>query len=439
MDIKEYINKNYDGANDWFVDECNSIYHQQRVNKVLDIKQYLAGQHKILNRQIEYYNGRQFYPRTIVLQYAKTLINFSVSYLLKNPATLTGDEDTVKEFKEVYKRGKYNRIDFDILDKMIKYGSVYEYVYIDSNSKDIKSKLIPAEDSYPIYNENNEMVAFIEHWTTSDNISYYVVYYPDTVEKWNNAGGNLNLEGVYNNPSGLPIVYKTQNELDSTEGRSDLEDWINIIDNLEDLISKYTDAVYKFVCNPLPVIVGQKLAINEKTGEGAVSQHVVGHGINLDDGSNFFFANSQLDYQSFEQLFKILKQALLDISCTPAISMNSQDVSNLSEVSIRLLFSLADIKAGLNERYLKEGFEQRFEVISRLLKLKGIQVDDNNIGVVFEYARPMNETDIINNLKTLAEMNSISLQTILEHSPFVNDVSQEMERIKDKVGQFGRD
>lgn len=430
MNIQEYINNQYDGKQDWFVEECNTVYHSQRVNEIIDIKQYLNGEHKILNRPVEYYNGMKFYPKSVLLNYAKTILNFSTSYLLKNPITLTGDEDIVKEYKKVYKKGKYDRVDFDILDKMVKYGSVYEYIYLDDGV--IKSKLIPAEDSYPVYNENNEMISFIEHWTTVDNISYYVVYYGDKVEKWNNAGNSLNLEGVYNNLSGLPVVYKNQNELDDTTGRSDLEDWINIIDSMEDLISKYTDSLYRFI-NPIPVVVGQKLAIGQN-GEGAVSEHIVGQGLNLDDGSDFKYVSGQMDYKSFELLYKTLKQALLDVSCTPAVSMNSQDVSNLSEVSIKLLFSLADIKAGMNERYLREGMEQRFNKIAELLKLNGINVDADEIDVVFEYARPQNETDVINNLKTLNEIGSISLESTLSNSPYIYDVGQELERL-DKNGK----
>lgn len=425
MTIHDYINIKYNGRQNWFVDEVSSFYNQSRISRVLDIKEYLTGKHKILNRAVETWNGREFYPRTIILQYAKTILNFETSYLLKNPVTLTGDESTVNEFKEVYKHGKYNRIDFDLLDAMCKYGQVFEYVYLDGGV--IKSRIINAEDGYSVINEFNEMIAFIEFWTTDDGISYYIIYYPDIVEKWSDEGGELKLIGVYDNLSGLPIVYKNRNEMDNTTGRSDLEDWINIIDHMEDLISKYTDSIYKFI-NPLPVVIGQKLAIG-KNGEGGVSQHLVGNGLNLDDGSDFKFASGQLDYRSFESVYKMLKQALLDVSCTPAVSLNNQDVSNLSEVSIKLLFSLADIKAGLNERYMREGFEKRFKQIGKLLAMQGREVNADNIDVVFQYARPQNEKDIIDNLKVLNDMSSISLQTILENSPFVNDVAQELDRL----------
>ncbi|WP_003545409.1 phage portal protein [Desulfotomaculum nigrificans] len=425
MNLQEYINLVHDGKQDWFVSEVNSYYHMNRINKIIDIKEYLSGSHKILNRPAETWNGKTFEPRRIVLQYAKTVLNFSVSYLLKNPVTITGNEKDVKIMKDIYKQGKFNRIDLDIMDKMVKYGACYEYLFINKDGK-IKSKIIAPEDSYPIYDEQGNMIAFIEHYTTDYNVSYYNIFTEDKVYKWNDAGGDLNFLGEFNNPSGLPCVYKNLNELDNTEGRSDLEDFINIIDNMEDLISKYTDSIYKFL-NPIPVVIGQKL--NIKDGKGEIPTNLVGIGLNLDDGSDMKFVHGQLDFESFESVWKVLKQALLDISCAPAVSMNNQDVSNLSEVSIKLLFSLADIKAGLNERYIREGFEQRFKKIEKLLQLQGIEINSDNIDVVFQYARPLNETDIINNIKTMKELGIMSLQTAIENSPMIYDTANEMERL----------
>lgn len=424
MNLQEYISVVHDGKQDWFVSECNSYYHQNRINKIIDIKEYLSGSHAILNRPAEQWNGKTFEPRRIVLQYAKTVLNFSTSYLLKNPVTLTGEESDVKVMKQVYKHGKFNRIDLDIMDKMVKYGVVYEYLFIDNGK--IKSKLINPEDSYPIYNEQGQMIGFIEHFTTDYNVSYYNIFTDSTVQKWSDDGGDLNFLGEFNNPTGLPCVYKNLNEMDNTTGRSDLEDFINIIDNMEDLLSKYTDGIYKFLA-PIPVIVGQKL--NVKDGKGEIPTNLVGIGLNLDDGSDMKFVHGQLDFESFESVWKVLKQSLLDISNTPAVSMNNTDISNLSEVSIKLLFSLADIKAGLNERYIREGFEQRFDRIEKLLRLQGIELDLDDLDVVFQYARPLNETDIISNIKTLKELGVMSLQSAVENAPMIWDVGSEMERL----------
>ena len=436
MNLQDYINKYYDGDSKWFVQFTSEYGNWQRISNIINIKEYLNGKHAILNRGVEMWNGKEFHPRTIVLNYAKTILNFSTSYLLKNPVTISGDEESVSIMKKVYKKANYNKTDWDILDKVCKYGSIAEYVYIDKNGE-IQSKLINPEDSFPVYNDENEYVGFIEHYTSINGISYWNVFDEDTVKKYDDFGGEILFRGEFNNPSGLPIIYKNKNEMDETVGRSDLEDYVNIIDNLEDLISKYTDSIYKFV-NPIPVVVGQKLGIG-KSGEGAIPATLVGSGINLDDGGSFGFANGQLDYKSFESVWKILYNSLLQISSVPAVSMGVQDVSNLSEVSIKLMFSLADLRAGMNEMYMREGMEFRFKAIESLLKAKGVVINSDALDVVFEYSRPMNRTDIINDLETLREMGAISLQSTLEQCPMIYDVATELDRIKAEGSNVGSD
>ncbi|MED4567952.1 phage portal protein [Brevibacillus agri] len=434
MSIERYILEQHGGNPEWFVEECNSAINMQRVNKILDIKEYLSGNHAILQAPSYMYNGKEFKPRKIVLQYAKNVLNFSTSYLLSHPVTLTGQDSIVKEFKQVYKKGKYDRVDFDVLDKITKYGFVAEYVYLDEN-KDIRSKLINPADSYPIFDDENNYIAFIEHYTTSDNVSYYIVYYPDKVQKYWTKDGQLKLAGEYGNLSGLPIVYKNQNELDSTTGRSDLEDIVTIIDSMEELLSKFADSFHKHH-NPIPVVIGQQLK-----GEG-INPNVVGTGIVLDDGSDFKMVSNQLDYRSFETIYKTLMTTLLDISSVPGVSMGKVDISNLSEVSIKLLFSLADIKASMNEKYMRDGMEQRFDKIRKLLELKGIRISDDafdSLGIVFQYARPQSAKEVIDNLKVLSDMGAISIESILERSPYTNDVVQELERLRDnQMGNIKR-
>ncbi|WP_339171198.1 phage portal protein [Anoxybacillus sp. FSL W8-1294] len=424
MNLQQYIKEYHEGRSDWFIEEVQSVSNQQRVMNVLNLKEYLNGSHKILQKQPYIYNGKEFHPRKIILQYAKTLLNFQVSFLLQNPVTMTGKERIVKEYQKVNKQGKYDRLNYRILDKMLKYGQVFEYVYLDKNT--IKSKLIDASEGYPIWNHENEMIAFIQAYMV-DGIDYYVVYSEDTVETYNNKGGQLRLTGRYANLSGLPIVFKTVNEVDESTGRSELEDWISILDNMEDLISKYMDTFYKFM-DPIAVSIGQQL-------KGELPNDFVGKGINLDDGGEFRLESNKTDYQTFQTLYKTLLQALLDISQTPAVSLNKTDISNLSEVSIKLLFQLAEIKASINEQYMREGIEQRFERIRKLLEYKGVTFTDeefNSLGMVFQYALPSSNKEIIENMKALREIGGLSIQTMIEKNPYVNDVQQELMRLKEE-------
>ncbi len=424
MKLAEYIVDKHSNKQTWFVDECNGFTAQQRVMDILSKKEYLSGNHKILQRSNEQFNGKEFVSRKIVLNYAKTMINFQSMYLLKNNVTLSGSEVVVKEYKRVYKKGKFHRQNENICDLVIKYGNCYEYLYFDDEI--IKSKLIKPEDGYPVFSDENEYIAFIEYYTV-DSVSYYYIYTNEVVEKWTDRGGELKLQGSYRNLSGLPIRYKSQNELDEQYGRSDLDDYVNIIDNMEDLISKATDSYYKYITG-IPVLKGQQLK-----GEG-LPVHVIGGGIAIDTDAEFDFKQNQFDFQAFESLYKTLMQALLDVSSMPAVSMNKTDISNLSEVSIKLLFSLAEIKAAMNERYMRDGIEERHEQIRKMLEYQGIAFDNEDydtLDTVFIFNTPANAKEIIENLKMLDEMGAISLQSILEKNTYTFDVVQEMERIRD--------
>ena len=176
MTLAEYIKQNYNNSPYWFEQECEQSWHRDRIDNILNIKEYLSGRHAILSRPDEVYNGRTFTTRKIVLQYAKTILNFQTSFLLGKPCTLSGDEKSIKEVKQVYKKSKYDDIDYKILDKLCKYGVVYEYLYFSEDNR-IKSKLINPEDGYPIYDDNklnvylqeNELNATVEYapiWPT---------------------------------------------------------------------------------------------------------------------------------------------------------------------------------------------------------------------------------------------------------------------------------
>ena len=425
MNLQQYIKEYHEGRSDWFIEEVQSVSNQQRVMNVLNLKDYLDGKHKILQKPNEKFAGKEYVPRKIVLNHALTLLNFQTSFLLQNPVTITGKERIVKEYQKVNRQGKYDRLNYRILDKMLKYGQVYEYVYLDKNT--IKSKLIDASEGYPIYNHDNEMIAFVQAYMV-DGIDYYVVYSDDVVETYNNKGGQLRMTGRYANLSGLPIVYKTTNEVNENEGKSELENWISILDSLEDLISKATDAYYKFITG-IPVVTGQQLK-----GEG-LPIDVIGVGLNLDDGATFEFVSNKFDSNAFDTLYETLLNALYTVAHLPAIAVGRTDISNVSTEAVRILYQLAMMKAGQNEQFMREGIEQRFEKIRKLLEYKGVTFSDDefdSLGLVFQYALPSNDREIIENMKALREIGGLSLQTTLEQNPYVHDVQQELIRLKEE-------
>jgi MarR-like DNA-binding transcriptional regulator SgrR of sgrS sRNA len=109
------------------------------------------------------------------------------------------------------------------------------------------------------------------------------------------------------------------------------------------------------------------------------------------------------------------------------------EVSNLSEVSIKLLYSLAQVKASMNAMYLLDGFKQRIDAMRKLLAYKGIEVN-GDIDIIFNINMPQSEKDIIENLKTLKEMNILSDETLLEHVPLNIDIASEKAKLQQRQG-----
>ena len=430
MNLERYVKLKYDNKPDWFVEEVASFENQGRLVDTYEIKEYLDGHHKILDRPNFKYNGQTIEPRRIVINLAKTILNFKTQYLLKNPVTMIGDEKMIDAFQKVNKLGRFDDKNEKILNRLLKYGQVYEYLFINRKGH-IDSKLINADEGTPVFNRNNEMIAFIEHYTF-DGITYWTLYTDDYVQEWSDEGGEVHLVESFVNVSGLPVLYMSEDESSSTKGRSELKDYMGILDNMEDVLSKYVDSMYKFM-NPIPVAIGQQL-------KDTLPQEIVGGGINLDDGADFKLVSNELDSNSFELVYKTLNQTLLDVSSTPAVSMNKTDISNLSEVSIKLLFSLADTSAGVYENYLINGFMDRYEKVAKLLSYKGVTVSDEQLITLdfkFIYNTPSNQTEILNNMKTQFEMNAISTETILENSPYIKDTVLELTRLNSERGEKG--
>ncbi|MNW31436.1 Phage portal protein, SPP1 Gp6-like [compost metagenome] len=421
MSLEEIIRDNGYSSN-WFVDYVDDARHQMRVYDIINKKEYLTGQHKINNRPPEMFNGKPFDPRRIVLNYGSRLIEYATSYLVGNQITYSGDPDVVAAIQGIYKNG-YANLDYDVVKNVYAYGNAYEYPYIKDGK--IRSKLIDPADSYPVVDDEGDYIAFVESYCIN-NITYWNVYYPDRVERYYNNGGCIRLRNTYNNASGLPVIYRNDNPIDNVFGRSDLDDYIGIIDNLEDLISKSTDGFYKHIVG-IPVVKGQRL-----TSEDALPSEIVGGGLNLDSDADFKFENNEFSHDAFKTIYSHLMMSLMDVSGTPSVSMGKVDVSNLSEISLKLLFSTANMKANQTERFIREGLQERLGKFKMLLELQGKKFTDeqwDSITITFSYGMPTSESDIIDNLKTLREIGGISLESVLKHNPYVSDVATEMDKI----------
>lgn len=422
--IEKYILDRYDGSDIWFEEEVRQAEHLNRISKVINNREYLSGKHRILTKEDAKWKGKEYVTTKLILQQAKTLLNFHSTYLLGKPLNLMGSKNKVKAYEKIYRDADYSTLDFNILDNVNKYVEIFEYIYWDTEEKTIKSKLIDSTDGFPIFSEDTgDYIAFIEHWTSNSNkVSYYNIYYKDRVEVWDNEGGELQLRDSKLNLTGLPIHWR------NSEGISMLEDLKPIFDEMEDMLSKMSDSIYCYSLNPIGVAIGQRI-------EGTIPSDAVGYALNLDAGE-FEFKNAEMDYNTIKLYLGTLQQQLNTIGHMPSVAMGNSNVANVSEVSLKLLYHLADIMAMLNEKWFRKGLKERFKKWDILLNRNNIIFDDSEyIDIEFNYSRPVNQAELLDNLKKQREMGAISIETIIEKSDLTRDKMQELERLKNEVSK----
>lgn len=419
MSLDYYIQKQYDGNKMWFMEEVNQGNHAARIAGVIANREYLAGRHKVLGREDSKYKGKELVTRKTILNYAKTVIRFHNTFLLGNAVALSSkDENAVKTYTDIYKLGMYETVDYEIIDRVNKFGDAYEVVYV--NNGLIKSKVLDSACCYPVYDDMGEYIAFIEHWTdVYTSISYYNVYYPNYVEMWSNEGGDEHLVSTTMSV-GLPIHYHNFSDIDYNFGLSLLTDIKPIMDELEDILSKLGDAIYVNTLNPMPVAIGQRI-------ESSIPADATGYVLNLDVG-DYKVVNTNIDHSTVKLYLDNLKQMLNDIACVPSILGSSQEISNISETSMKILYAMATVNGDETKKWLNTGFRQRFEKFQRILSMQGISIE-NTVDVIYNVSMPVASAEMIANLKVLRDMGAISVESIMEKSNIVSDVDVENKRL----------
>ncbi len=209
-------------------------------------------------------------------------------------------------------------------------------------------------------------------------------------------------------------------------GDSLLNDLIPIMNQIEMLLSKLDDAINTLSMNPLGVSSGQRIT-------DSIPKDICGATLNLEDGGDFKYVTAQMDYNNIKLLLDSLTQQLYAVASVPAAVIGQGNIANVSEISLKLLFSQTDNKAKQMIQVLKEGIYQRFEHMRKLLVLQSVAFSDDifdSLDFTFTVNRPVDTNNLMNELKTQFEMGAISKQTIIDKSPYTVDTSLELQRIE---------
>lgn len=409
----------------WFLDEIRRPEHTVRIGEVFRIREYLLRRHDILLRQNMKFKDGEFTTSKMVFNTIKSIVEAHTSYVVGRQVSISGDPDIAADFNRIYKKGRYPKVDYELTSSLYKYGNAFEYVFLDGDT--IRSHVIANESAFPVYDSNYNYTHFIEYWRDieSGGDCHYIVYYPDKVETY------LNHSFVDSKPNltGLPIHYVSMDKTDIF-GDGLVADLIPIMDAIEYLMSMLDDAAICLSLNPIGVVQGKRI-------DSKIPKDIVGAVLNLDDKSesDFKWAASTLDSNSVKLLLDHLIQQFYAVACIPASMYGQSNISNVSEVSLKYLFSQTDNKAQKTIQSLTDGMFQRFEYFRKLQELRSAHKkysdeEFDSLNINFNVSRPVDTSSLMTDLKLQQEMGAISKRTIMEKSPYTTDVSLELQRIE---------
>lgn len=409
----------------WFMDEIRRPEHTARIGEVFRIREYLLRKHNILMRHNMKFKDGEFTTSKMIFNTIKSIVEAHASYVVGRQVSISGDPGIAADFNRIYKKGRYPKVDYELASDLIKFGNAFEYTYLDGDT--IRSKVIANEDAFPVYDDNYNYTHFIEHWRDRDagGDHHYIVYYPDRVETYLNH----DLVDSKQNLTGLPIHYVS---LDKTDVFGDglVADLIPIMNDIEYLMSMMDDAAICLSLNPVGVVQGKRI-------DSKIPKDVLGAVLNLEDKSesDFKWAASTLDSSSVRLLLEHLIQQFYAVACIPASMYGQSNISNVSEVSLKYLFSQTDNKAQKTIQAMTDGMFRRFEYFRKLQKLRSVHreyTDDefDSLDISFNVSRPVDTNSLMADLKLQQDMGAISKWTIIEKSPYTTDVALELERIE---------
>ncbi len=392
-------------------------------SEAVKVKKYLGGSHRVSGRKDFQFKGETFRTAKIILQTIKSIVDFHTSYLVGVPVTMTGEPEAVQLFNSVYNAANYALTDYQIVNDLVCYGNAYEYVYIENGK--IKSKVFDPLDCFPVYDERGKYTAFLEHWTDAiTGNSFYNYFEHDTVREYSTEkDGELKEVKAYRNLTGLPIHYVSGVEGPYNNfGVGVVTDLIPIVDELEALLSKTSDAVSTLSLNPLGVASGQRI-------DSSIDKDITGAILNLEDGGGFGYASAQIDHNTVSLILNQLINQLYTVAQVPSVVFNG-NVSNVSEVSLKLLFTQLDNKAKRQSQYLRDGFYKRWDAMRKLLP-SGALTDKqyDSLDAVFNYNMPTDNSAILADLLKQYEAGAMSLKSLIELSPYTGNAQAEMSLI----------
>lgn len=356
--------------------------------------------------------------------YASYITDTLVGYFIGEPISYTSNDNVLlQDLSMIFEYNDEADENAELAKNASIYGVAYEMLYLSEEDKMIRFKALNPKEIIPIFDKTVEqnlmaVIRYYDDYDVVDDKTYTLVEVIDNtmVRRYKMDNSFLLLEEYPHYFGMVPVAIYKNNE----EERGDFENVISLIDAYDKMESD--------TLNDFEYFVDAYLALYGFTAEPEdVAQMKENRILLMDEGTSAEWLIKQTSDTYVENMKNRLDADIHKFAKCPNMA-DKEFASNASGVAIKFKLLGTENLVSIKERKFKRGLQQRLELMSMINSVLREGFDWRGIDIIFTRNVPSNDTDIANMVNTLKDI--VSEETLLAQIPFVEDVQDELERLK---------
>lgn len=356
--------------------------------------------------------------------YASYITDTLVGYFIGEPISYTSNDETLlQDLTMIFEYNDEADENAELAKNASIYGVAYELLYLSEEDKMIRFKSLDPKQIIPIFDKSIEgnLLAVIRYYedydVVADDTNTIIEVIDNAYVRRYRLNTSLTLLEEYPHYFQMvPVAIFKNNE----EERGDFENVISLIDAYDKMESD--------TLNDFEYFVDAYLALYGFTADtDDVASMKENRILLMDEGTSAEWLIKQTSDVYVENMKNRLDADIHKFAKCPNMS-DKEFASNASGVAIKFKLLGTENLVSIKERKFKRGLQQRLELMSMINGVLRETFDWRAIDIIFTRNVPSNDTDIANMVNTLRDI--VSEETLLAQIPFVENVQDELERLK---------
>jgi len=386
---------------------------------------------KYIEHNLRKYNNRDIpiYQKKVInklksnakisFDYRAEIVDQLVDYITGIPVDYRHTDESIETFiNEFAEYAELDSLNQESLTDLLSCGRAYRLLYVDEHGEYSAINLHPASTITLDDEKGNAVFAFRFYVELDDNEDEVEVceFFDDT-NIYTFKGEGWQLESVEPHLFGMMPVINMYNK------KSKMPDFAKVeaqIDALNEIVSNHQDEINEF---RNAYMVFKNATLKEEDYEKILKTGA----FQIPDNSDVSFLTKNMDVVAVDTQRKMLLENIYRLSKT--IDMEKFNDSSESGESRMWKLIMLENRAKQKTIFLRRFLRRMFLILSTSTSVKGIDFDIDDIGLQFNRSLPIDEKYTGEALNLYA--NFVSTRTLLERVPFIDNVDEEIERLRE--------